>query len=263
MINNGNTYNLQLTRSRLKEKVALITGGGSGIGEATAKLFTSEGASVMITGTREEKLKKVTKDIQSNGGNTLYAIQDVSKEADWEKTIQALINRFGKIDILVNNAGITGDLLASLPDRTAEEFMQVLSTNLLGPFLGIKTAVPFMQKGASIVNVSSIAGITGNAGGNAYTASKGGSRMLSKGAAIELAKQGIRVNSIHPGYVETPMVQDMRDANAFREMAVGSTPLGRGASPDEMAMGILFLASEESSFMTGAELIIDGGFTAF
>jgi NAD(P)-dependent dehydrogenase (short-subunit alcohol dehydrogenase family) len=120
-----------------------------------------------------------------------------------------------------------------------------------------------MSSGSAIVNVSSIAGITGNAGGNAYTASKGGSRMLSKGAAIDLASKGIRVNSLHPGYVETPMTKNMEGADSFREMALSSTPLGRGATADELAKGILFLASDDSSFMTGAELIMDGGFTAF
>lgn len=251
------------TEGRLQGLVALITGGGTGIGAATAALFAREGATVMITGKREEPLQQVIRKIESNGGNALYALHDVASEEGWKAVVNELVARFGKIDILVNNAGITGNLLAPLQDRTEAEFLQVLSTNLLGPFLGIKTVVPYMQPGSSIINVSSIAGITGNAGGNAYTASKGGSRMLSKGAAIELAKQGIRVNSVHPGYVETPMVKDMEGASSFKEMAVGSTPMGRGASPEELATGILFLATKESSFMTGAELIMDGGFTAF
>lgn len=253
----------QLAEGRLKDKIALITGGGTGIGAATASLFAKEGASVMITGLAEAPLKKVVSDIHLHGGIAAYAIQDVSRETDWKEVVSTLANQFGRIDVLVNNAGITGNLFAPLADRTVDEFMQVLSTNIIGAFLGIKTVVPYMQPGASIVNVSSIAGITGNAGGNAYTASKGGARMLSKGAAIELSKSGIRVNSIHPGYVETPMVQNMQNASSFREMAIGSTPMGRGASPEELASGILFLASNESSFMTGAELIMDGGFTAF
>ncbi|MDH7459973.1 SDR family oxidoreductase [Chitinophagaceae bacterium 26-R-25] len=248
---------------RLEGMVALITGGGSGIGAAIATLFAQEGASIVITGTKETALEKVVQNIQNKGGIAIYAVQDVSIEEDWKRVIAIVIGQFGKIDILVNNAGITGNLLAPLQDRSATEFMQVLSTNLLGPFLGIKTVAPYMKSGAAIVNVSSIAGITGNAGGNAYTASKGGSRMLSKGAAIDFAKLGIRVNSIHPGYVETPMVQNMEGAVAFKNMAVGSTPLGRGAGPEEIANGILFLASKESSFMTGAELVVDGGFTAF
>ena len=251
------------TGGRLNGMVALITGGGSGIGAATAILFAKEGAQVMITGKREGPLKNVVAVIQQIGGNGMYAVHDVSKEEDWKEVVNKVIKEFGRIDVLVNNAGITGNLLSSLQDRTLEEFMQVLSTNLAGTFLGIKSVVPYMQQGSSIINVSSIAGITGNAGGNAYTASKGGSRMLSKGAAIELAKQGIRVNSIHPGYVETPMVQKMESAAEFKEMAIKNTPLGRGAVPEELAQSILFLASKESSFMTGAELIVDGGFTAF
>jgi NAD(P)-dependent dehydrogenase (short-subunit alcohol dehydrogenase family) len=263
MIDINTKDNKQVAGSRLKDMVALITGGGTGIGAATADLFAKEGASVMITGMKEEPLKNVVNDIQSKGGYAMYTVQDVSREEDWKEVVNRLVKQFGKIDILVNNAGITGDLLSPLQNRTVEEFIRVLSTNLVGTFLGIKTVVPYMQRGASIVNVSSIAGITGNAGGNAYTASKGGSRMLSKGAAIELSKAGIRVNSIHPGYVETPMVQNMESAARFRDMAIGSTPMGRGASPEELATGILFLASKESSFMTGAELIMDGGFTAF
>ena len=255
--------NEQIAGGRLKDKIALITGGSSGIGAATAALFAKEGASVIITGTKEPHLIDVVNDIQNSGGHAMYAVQDVSKEESWKEVVNMIVKQFGRIDILVNNAGITGNLLLPLQDRTVEEFIRVLSTNLVGPFLGIKTVVPYMQRGASIVIVSSIAGITGNAGGNAYTASKGGSRMLSKGFAVELSKQGIRVNSIHPGYVDTPMVQNMEGASSFRAMAIGNTLLGRGASPEEIATGILFLTSMESSFMTGAELIMDGGFTAF
>lgn len=249
--------------SRLHDVVALITGGGSGIGAATAILFALEGAHVIITGKRESPLKDVVAEIQQKGGSGIYAIHDVSKEEDWKEVVNTVVKRFGKIDVLVNNAGITGNLHSSLQNRTLEEFMQVISTNLAGTFLGIKSVVPYMPNGSSIINVSSIAGITGNAGGNAYTASKGGSRMLSKGAAIELAKKGIRVNSIHPGYVETPMVQSMDNSSEFKEMAIKNTALGRGAIPNEIANSILFLASKESSYITGAELIIDGGFTAF
>jgi NAD(P)-dependent dehydrogenase (short-subunit alcohol dehydrogenase family) len=248
---------------RLSGKTAIITGAGSGIGAATAILFANEGASVLITDLQEDKLKAVVNTIKQAGGNASFVVQDVSKEAEWEKVISVTLHLFNKIDILVNNAGITGNLPALLSERTTEEFNKVISVNLTGPFLGIKAVAPHMSAGGAIVNVSSIAGITGNAGGNAYTASKGGLRMLSKGAAIDLAKLGIRVNSLHPGFVETPMTKDMQGAADFRKMALNATPLGRGASPEELAKGILFLASEDSSFMTGAELIMDGGFTAF
>ena len=249
--------------NRLQNKVALITGSGTGIGAATAALFAREGATVMVTGNQEPNIKEVALAIENEKGIAAYAVHDISQESDWIQVVQKTISLFGKIDILVNNAGISGNLSLSLEERSIEEFNRVLAINLTGQFLGIKTVVPFMDQGGSIVNVSSIAGITGNAGGNAYTASKGGSRLLAKGAAIELAKKGIRVNSLHPGYVETPMVRQMEGADRFKEMAIASTPLGRGAKPIEIAQGILFLASDEASFVTGTELIMDGGFTAF
>ena len=261
-MNNQNQQKI-IKADRLHNKVALITGGGSGIGAATSMLFASNGAKVMITGDKEDNIKEVARDIEKLNGIANYAILDISKEAEWKRVVEKTVSLYGKIDILVNNAGISGNLFLSLEDRTEEEFTRVLSVNLTGHFLGMKTVAHYMQKGSSIVNISSIAGITGNAGGNAYTASKGGSRLLSKGAAIDLAKKGIRVNSIHPGYVETPMLKNMEGAQAFKDMAIASTPLGRAAMPMEIAQGILFLASDEASFVTGAELIMDGGFTAF
>ncbi len=250
---------------RLKNKVAIITGGGSGIGAATSVLFAQNGAKVMITGNKEEEIKRVAGQIeQTHGAGVVsYAVHDISKEADWKTVVEKTLARFGKIDILVNNAGISGNLFIPLQERTQEEFALVLAVNLTGTFLGIKTVVPHLKRGGSIVNTSSIAGITGNAGGFAYTASKGGQRLLTKGAAIELAEQGIRVNSVHPGYVDTPMVRDLKEAQAFKEESIASTPMKRGAAPEEIAQGILFLASDEASFVTGAELIMDGGFTAY
>jgi NAD(P)-dependent dehydrogenase (short-subunit alcohol dehydrogenase family) len=248
---------------RLKDKVAIITGGGSGIGAATSVLFARHGAKVMITGNKEEEIKRVAGEIEQTDGVVSYAVHDISKEADWKTVVEKTLAQFGKIDILVNNAGISGNLFIPLQERTQEEFALVLAVNLTGTFLGIKTVVPHLKRGGSIVNTSSIAGITGNAGGFAYTASKGGQRLLTKGAAIELAEQGIRVNSVHPGYVDTPMVRDLKEAQAFKEESIASTPMKRGAAPEEIAQGILFLASDEASFVTGAELIMDGGFTAY
>jgi NAD(P)-dependent dehydrogenase (short-subunit alcohol dehydrogenase family) len=248
---------------RLKDKVAIITGGGSGIGASASLLFARQGAKVMITGNKEEEIKRVAGEIEQTGGVVSYAVHDISKEGEWKTVIEKTLSLFGKIDILVNNAGISGNLFLALEDRTEEEFNQVLAVNLTGTFLGTKAVVPHLKKGGSIVNVSSIAGITGNAGGFAYTASKGGSRLLSKGSAIELAEKGIRVNSLHPGYVDTPLVRNLKGAQEFKEMAIANTPMKRGAAPEEIAQGILFLASDEASFVTGAELIIDGGFTAF
>ncbi|MBD0257289.1 MAG: glucose 1-dehydrogenase [Cytophagales bacterium] len=248
---------------RLKDKVAIITGGGSGIGAATSMLFARQGAKVMITGNKEEEIKRVADQIGQADGVASYAVHDISKEADWKTVVEKTLAVFGKIDILVNNAGISGNLFIPLQERTQEEFSLVLAVNLTGTFLGIKTVVPYLKRGGSIVNTSSIAGITGNAGGFAYTASKGGQRLLTKGAAVELAEGGIRVNSVHPGYVDTPMVRDLKEAQAFKAESIASTPMKRGAAPEEIAQGILFLASDEASFVTGAELIMDGGFTAF
>lgn len=248
---------------RLKNKVAIITGGGSGIGAATSFLFARHGAKVMITGNKEDDITRVAREIEQTGGVVSYAVHDISKEEEWKAVVEKTVSLFGKIDILVNNAGISGNLFIPLEERTQEEFNQVLSVNLTGTFLGTKTVVPHLNQGGSIVNVSSIAGITGNAGGFAYTASKGGSRLLTKGSAIELAEKGIRVNSVHPGFVDTPLVRNLEGAQKFKEEAIAHTPLRRGGAPDEIAQGILFLASDEASFVTGAELIIDGGFTAF
>lgn len=251
------------SRGRLNGKVVIITGAGSGIGAAAARIFAAEGARLMITDISELSLKSVASSIQNAGGTVNVMVHDISKEDQWKTVTDTTVALYGKIDVLVNNAGITGNINAAFLERTVDEFNKVLAVNLTGQFIGMRAVVPLMPSGSSIVNVSSIAGITGNAGGNAYTASKGGSRMLSKGAAIDLAPLGIRVNSLHPGFVETPMTHDMAGADTFREMALGATPLKRGASSDEIAKGILFLASDDASFMTGAELIMDGGFTAF
>jgi len=263
MIEQNNGKKDSIAGGKLSGKVAVITGAGGGIGAAAARIFAVEGAAVMITDIQEDRLRAVAADIKDAGGNVSLMVHDIADETQWEMIVKTTVARFGKVDILVNNAGITGNLQASFGERSVSEFNRVLSINLTGQFIGMKSVLPYMSAGSAIINVSSIAGITGNAGGNAYTASKGGSRMLSKGAAIDLAARGIRVNSLHPGYVETPMTHNMEGADAFRKMAIGNTPLGRGASPEELAKGILFLASDDSSFMTGAELIMDGGFTAF
>lgn len=250
--------------NRLANKVAIITGAAGGMGAVEAKLLASEGAKVIITDMQEDKLKTVADEIKSSGGTVEYVVHDVSSEDAWKKVSEKAISSFGKIDILVNNAGILGNVMLPLEERSVEEFNKVIAVNLLGQFLGMKTVIPYMQKngGGSVINISSIAGLTGNAGFNAYTASKGGSRMLSKGAAVEFAKDNIRVNSIHPGYVATPMTQNMKGSDDFQKMAVDLTPIGRGAQMEEIANGVLFLASDESSYITGLEMAIDGGFTA-
>ncbi|MDL2141690.1 glucose 1-dehydrogenase [Flavobacterium tructae] len=249
---------------RLENKTAIITGAAGGMGAAEAKLFASEGAKVVITDIQEEKLKTVVDEIRNLGGIAEYILQDVSSEQSWIEVATKTELLFGKIDILVNNAGITGNLLNTIEERTVEEFNRVIGVNLLSQFLGVKTIVPYMRnnKGGSIINISSIGGIIGSANATAYTASKGGSRSFTKGAAAEFAKDNIRVNSVHPGYVATPMTKEMSGAADFQQMAVGATPLNREANPDEVGYAVLYLASDESTFTTGSEFIIDGGATA-
>ncbi|WP_342089040.1 SDR family NAD(P)-dependent oxidoreductase [Dyadobacter sp. OTU695] len=250
--------------ARLKHKVAIITGAAGGMGEAEARLFAAEGAKVLLTDIDEDALKTIVEQILAQGQVAAYMTQDVSSESGWKQVAARAIDLFGKIDVLVNNAGITGNLLAPFEERTLEEFNRVVSVNLVGQFLGTKAVLPYLREngGGSIVNISSIGGIIGSAGATAYTASKGGSRAFTKGAAAELAKDNIRVNSVHPGYVETPMTTQMEGAGDFAKMAIGATPLGRGGNLNEIAYAVLYLASDESTFTTGAEFVIDGGATA-
>ncbi|WP_036384182.1 SDR family NAD(P)-dependent oxidoreductase [Muricauda sp. MAR_2010_75] len=249
---------------RLEGKVAIITGAAGGLGAAEAKMFAREGAKVLITDIQEEPLSQVASEISKAGGVVIFIFHDVSSEVSWERVIKKAVDSYGRIDVLVNNAGILGNIMSPFENRTIEEFNKVIGVNLLGQFIGIKSVVPFMRKvgGGSIINISSVGGITGTSNGTAYTASKGGSRIFTKGAAVELARDNIRVNSVHPGYVVTPMTKNMERAQVFAKAAVVFTPMGRGAEYDEIAYGILFLASDESSFMTGTELVIDGGLTA-
>jgi cyclopentanol dehydrogenase len=250
--------------ARLKDKVAIITGAAGGIGAAVAKLFAQEGARVVITDVQEQKLKTVVGEIIQAGGTATYCVHDVSSEYDWEVVIEKTSMLFGDIHILVNNAGIVGNIMVPLEERSVSEFNKVIAVNLLSQFIGTKAVLPFMKKNwaGSIINVSSIGGIIGSANATGYTASKGGIRSFTKGAAAELAAFNIRVNSVHPGYVATPMTKGLEQAADFGRMAVGATPLNREASPEEIAPGILYLASDESGFTTGCELVIDGGAVA-
>jgi|SRR5690606_8457396 cyclopentanol dehydrogenase len=249
---------------RLQNKVAIITGAAGGIGAAAAKLFAVEGAKVMITDVQEDKLTAAADEILAMGGTIAYMVQNVALEEDWKAVIERTSSLYGSIDILVNNAGISGNIISTFEERTVEEFNKIIAVNLLSQFLGTKAVVPSMRnnKSGSIVNISSIGGIIGSANATAYTASKGGTRSYTKGAAAELAPFNIRVNSVHPGYIATPMTKDLPDADVFEDKAVGATPMGREGRPEEVAYGILYLASDESTFTTGVELIIDGGATA-
>lgn len=245
---------------RLWGKVALITGAARGQGAAEARLFSQEGASVVLTDVLEDEVGAVAEEISASGGKTLALGHDVSSAADWQRVVKQAEQSFGGLDILVNNAGIV--VREGVEATTQEVWDRVIGINQTGVWLGMKTAVPTLRRrgGGSIINVSSIYGIVGGGGATAYQASKGAVRLLSKTAAIEYAQAGIRVNSVHPGLIDTPMQQGL-DQQAEAAL-LAKTPMGRRGSAEEMAWGVLFLASDESSYITGSELVIDGGYTA-
>ena len=247
---------------RLENKVALISGGARGMGAVEARLFAKEGAKVVIGDMLEDEGRKVEAEINEVGGECLFVPLDVSNEGAWQRAVSEAVSRFGKLDILVNNAGIyrAHDVL----ETTSAEWDQVMDINAKGVFLGTKHAIPEMRKagGGSIVNISSVAGLVGSKETTAYTASKGAVRLLTKSTAIQYASEGIRANSIHPGTIETPMTERLLADQARREDRMNRTPLGRLGRPEDVAYGALYLASDEASFVTGSELVIDGGRTA-
>ena len=246
---------------RLDGKVALISGGARGQGAAEGKLFATEGAKVVLGDVIDAEGQQTAREIEAAGGTAVYLHLDVTQEADWQGAIDTTVQRFGKLDILVNNAGILR--VEGLEATTLEIWNQVFAVNQTGVFLGMKFAVPAMRAagGGSIINISSVAGLVGGGGATAYQASKGAVRILTKSVATEYAKENIRCNSIHPGLITTLMVTEGIDPEA-QKMIEQMTPLGRAGSADEIANGALFLASDESSYMTGAELVLDGGMTA-
>ncbi|MEJ0023960.1 MAG: glucose 1-dehydrogenase [Alphaproteobacteria bacterium] len=252
---------------RVQGKVALVTGASLGIGRATAMLLAREGACVVLTDLKESEGMAVADQIIDAGGEALFLSQDVAREDHWLTVIAATERRFGGLDILVNNAGVA--LAGTVEDTTLDQWRWLMSINLDGVFLGMKYATMAMKaKGGSIINLSSIEGLIGDANLAAYNASKGGVRLLTKSTALACAKAGyrIRVNSIHPGYIETPMVQGyiqgQTNPGGARDAIAALHPLGHLGEPDDIAYGVLYLASDESKFMTGAELVIDGGYTA-
>jgi cyclopentanol dehydrogenase len=247
---------------RLSDKVAIITGAAGGMGAAEAKLFAKEGAKVLATDSNEEKLKNWVVAAKAEGLAIDYMKHNVTSESDWEKVVDKAMGLYGKIDILVNNAGVYPGFV-SCEDTTIELWGNILSINLTGPFIGCKKCIPYMRLagGGSIINVASIAGIVGG-NGAAYSSSKGGLVLFSKDLAVALAKDKIRVNTICPGGVLTPMTEGLMQAPAMEEMIKQMSPQGRMADPMEIATGALYLASDESSFMTGADLVIDGGSVA-
>ncbi|MDP3061930.1 MAG: glucose 1-dehydrogenase [Chloroflexota bacterium] len=247
---------------RLKGKVALITGGASGIGAESARFMAREGARVAIADVNEKLGEEVVSDIRKAGGEAFFLRLDVTKEAEWERAIAAVEARYGVLNVLFNNAGITVRKLVENADL--ESWQRIMDVNITGVFLGTKHVIPAMRRagGGSIINMSSAHALVGDSAGHpAYFASKAGVRLLTKATAIQHAKDNIRANSVHPGFVETPMTAAFH-ASGAAEVRKARTPLGRLAMPADIAWGVLFLASDEASFMTGSELVIDGGLTA-
>jgi NAD(P)-dependent dehydrogenase (short-subunit alcohol dehydrogenase family) len=248
--------------ARLDNKVAIVTGAGSGMGREEALLLAKEGAKVVATDINEAAVQAVVKEIKANGGEAISFAHNVVSEEEWIKVVEDTIQSFGKVDVLVNNAGIS--LAAGLLDTTIEQWNKVININLTSIFLGMKHVIPHMQinKGGSIVNISSIAGLTGSSGAGAYTASKGGVRMLSKAAAVDYGKDNIRVNSVHPGFIETPMSAEFVNNDQMLQWFLSQTALPRVGQASEVAEAVLFLASDASAYITGVELPVDGGVTA-
>jgi len=250
---------------RVDGKVALVTGGASGIGFATAHLLLDEGAKVVLAD-RDKALSDAA--VAALAQRAVFHLLDVTREEDWISVTDAVAAEFGRIDILVNNAGVA--LLKDIEATTLDDWRGLMAVNLDGTFLGCKHAVRVMKDrgGGSIVNMSSVAGLVGAGNLAAYSASKGGVRLLTKSVALHCARKGynIRCNSVHPSFVETPMLRSMiaagRDPAKMETNCTNAAPLGRLARPIEVARSILFLASDESAFTTGAELVVDGGLTA-
>jgi NAD(P)-dependent dehydrogenase (short-subunit alcohol dehydrogenase family) len=249
---------------RLAGKVALISGAARGQGAAEARLFAREGAAVVLGDVLVEQGEQVAKEIVEAGGKAVFAKLDVASEADWAHAVELAERTYGKLDVLVNNAAIAA--VEGIMDTSIELWNRVISINQTGTFLGMRAAIPAMRKvgGGSIVNISSVLATMGSGNSASYTASKGAVTALTRTVSVELATEGIRVNAVHPGGVETPMAAEILgdDAEARRAL-IATHPIGRIGEPEEIATGVLFLASDEASFMTGAALVIDGGNTVW
>ena len=249
------------TGNRIEGKIAIVTGGASGIGEATTRLFVSEGAKVVIADIDDEKGNALEAELNHDGEVARYRQFDVTQENRWIEVVGEVMDTWGRLDVVVNNAGMSGVGRARVEETTVENWDAVFAVNSTAVMLGTKTAIPAMRKngGGSVVNVSSIFGIVGSPAGAAYHASKGAARTFSKAAAVQYAPDNIRVNSVHPGFTDTPMTHDIHSQKEIRDAREKMTPLGRLGLPDDIAYGILYLACDESSWVTGIELVIDGG----
>ncbi|WP_409272792.1 SDR family NAD(P)-dependent oxidoreductase [Neobacillus sp. SCS-31] len=245
---------------RLKDKVAVITGGTFGIGESTALLFAKEGAKVVIAARNAEKGAKVVNKIKDNGGEAIFIKTDVSKEEDIKNLMKETVDIYGRLDVVFANAGV-GDM-GDLQSVSLDSWNYTLSVDLTGVFLCSKYAIPEMEKngGGSIINCASILGHVGQPSVTAYAAAKGGVVNMTRTAAVTYAKKGIRFNAVCPGYIETNILDGLGDEAL--EHLISLHPVGRLGKPEEVANAVLFLASDESSFVTGANLLVDGGYTA-
>ncbi len=248
---------------RLAGKVALVSGAASGMGQSEATIFAREGAKVVVADILEMEGKQVAEKIAAGGGQARFVKLDVTSEAEWDAAVKAAVDAFGKLDVLVNNAGISGTYDTDMLSSAAWD--KVMAVNAKGVFLGMKAAIPLMKKagGGAIVNISSISGFVGQDGVHmAYNASKGAVRIMTKTAAVQLAGDGIRVNSVHPGFMP-PMRTSKTSADpTWRAKMLGAVPMKREGRVEEVAHAVLFLASDEASYITGTELVVDGGYLA-
>ena len=245
---------------RLGGKVALITGAAGGMGQSEATLFAKEGARVVVADVLEAEGRQVA---DSLGGTGRFVRLDVTSEADWQEAVAATLAAFGRLDVLVNNAGISGTFDPDTLSTSAWD--RLMDVNAKGVFLGMKHAIPVMEKagGGAIVNISSVSGFVGQKGIHmAYNASKGAVRLMTKSAAVQYARHGIRVNSVHPGVMPAMRTSKATADPAFRERMLAGVPMRRAGRPEEVAYAVLFLASDEASYITGTELVVDGGWLA-
>ncbi len=253
---------MESVMKRLENRVALITGGASGIGKATAFRFINEGAKVVISDIQDSLGETVLKELQARGGDAMYLHHDVSSEASWKEVLAKIQAKYGGLDILFNNAGI-GDT-QNIEETSMEDYLKTIAVTQNSVFLGMKLAADLLKKSkhASIINTSSIFGISGGFGASpAYHAAKGAVRLMTKTAALGWATQGIRVNSVHPGFIDTPILGNAKETE-FGKVLLQVTPMNRLGLPEEIAAGVAYLASDDASFVTGSELVIDGGYLA-
>jgi len=248
---------------RLDGKVALISGGARGQGATEARMMAREGAKIVFGDILDEAGRQVEADIRADGGEATYVHLNVTSEADWQAAVETAERTYGKLNVLVNNAGIL--IRSSIEETTEDDFDRIMAVNVKGVFMGTKHAIPAMRRagGGSIINISSTAGLVGSPGETAaYSATKGAVRLFTKSTAVQHAKDQIRCNSVHPGPIETDMIRDVIEDKERWDERLRRLPMKRVGKPEDIAYGVIYLASDESSFVTGSELVIDGGTTA-